>query len=34
MTQLPVLDLNEPDAVVSLADLARSRFDYDFENYA
>ena len=33
-TQLPVLDLNDPDAVVDWLVSQGSRFDYDFENYA
>jgi molybdopterin-guanine dinucleotide biosynthesis protein B len=34
MSQLPVLDLNDPDAVVSWLVSQGARFDYDFENYA
>lgn len=33
-TQLPVLDLNEPDAVVDWLISQGPRFDYDFENVA
>ena len=33
-TQLPVLDLNEPDAVVAWLIAQGSRFDYHFENHA
>lgn len=33
-TQLPVLDLNNPEAVVDWLISQGSRFDYDFENYA
>lgn len=33
-TQLPVLDLNDPDAVADWLISQGSRFDYDFENYA
>jgi len=33
-TQLPVLDLNEPDAVVDWLMAQGPRFDYDFENVA
>jgi molybdopterin-guanine dinucleotide biosynthesis protein B len=34
MSQLPVLDLNDPDAVVNWLVSQGARFDYDFENYA
>lgn len=34
MSQLPVLDLNDPDAVVTWLVSQGARFDYDFENYA
>jgi molybdopterin-guanine dinucleotide biosynthesis adapter protein len=33
-TELPVLDLNDPDAVVDWLVLQGARFDYDFENHA
>lgn len=33
-TQLPVLDLNDPDAVVDWLISQAARFDYDFENHA
>ena len=33
-TQLPVLDLNDPDAVVDWLISQGARFDYDFENHA
>ncbi|MDD2919876.1 molybdopterin-guanine dinucleotide biosynthesis protein B [Rhodoferax sp.] len=33
-TQLPVLDLNDPDAVVDWLIAQGPRFDYHFENYA
>jgi molybdopterin-guanine dinucleotide biosynthesis protein B len=33
-TQLPVLDLNDPDAVVDWLISQGSRFDYHFENHA
>lgn len=33
-TQLPVLDLNDPDAVVDWLISQGPRFDYDFENVA
>ncbi|MDP2680499.1 MAG: molybdopterin-guanine dinucleotide biosynthesis protein B [Rhodoferax sp.] len=33
-TQLPVLDLNDPDVVVDWLISQGTRFDYDFENFA
>ncbi len=33
-TQLPVLDLNDPDALVDWLISQAPRFDYDFENHA